>query len=369
LSADRLAPIGRSLYFLVGDIDPRIAGAMASGVTAFAALGFYARCVASLPRIGRFHFVTPAATFALGVGVCAMGSAGVLSSPDDRLAQALIVSAGRILELSGLTLALGELIAHARAQSSRMFLHIDHAAPRMLTARQDGDRLDVTVSPLAIARIIALIVTALLAVSFVTAVGRTLLGWDIERWYRLFFVDFEGNLPTWFSSVLLFSSGAVLAAIAATSRDRGDRCWRYWRLMAALLVALSADEAASFHEMTVYPLRSLLGGNPWLRYPLIIPGSIGAAAAVVMFRGFVRTLPAATCRGLSAGAGLFLFGAIGIETVAGWFDPVVHGDNLPYILLATFEEACEFAGAAMVLHALLRHVEIALAPMEISVRP
>ena len=87
-----------------------------------------------------------------------------------------------------------------------------------------------------------------------------------------------------------------------------------------------------------------------------------------MFRGFMATLPAMTRRGLCAGAGLFLFGAIGVETMAGWFDPVLHGDNLPYIVLATAEEGCEFAGAAMVLHTLLRHIEVALAPMEISVR-
>ena len=53
----------------------------------------------------------------------------------------------------------------------------------------------------------------------------------------------------------------MLVTIAAASRNRDDRRWRYWGLLAALLILLSADEAAMFHEMTVYPLRSLLAGT------------------------------------------------------------------------------------------------------------
>ena len=46
-----------------------------------------------------------------------------------------------------------------------------------------------------------------------------------------------------------------------------------------------------------------------------------------------------------------------LETIGGWFDPVLYGDNLPYVLLAGAEEACEMIGVTVVLIGLLRYIE------------
>jgi len=45
-------------------------------------------------------------------------------------------------------------------------------------------------------------------------------------------------------------------------------------MLGAFFSALSADEAASLHELLVVPLRRLVGESPSLRYPLILPGVI-----------------------------------------------------------------------------------------------
>ena len=90
-------------------------------------------------------------------------------------------------------------------------------------------------------------------------------------------------------------------------------------------------------------------------------------AAVVVFGRFVRRLPAETQRAIVVGGGVFLFGALGLETIGGWFDPVLHGDSVRYVLLATAEEACEMTGVTIVLVGLLRYIEQHVGVIEIRV--
>ena len=150
-------------------------------------------------------------------------------------------------------------------------------------------------------------------------------------------------------------------------RARGHEPWWNWALMAVGFVALSADEAASLHELLVAPLRALVGGTPWLRYPLVIPGTAVVGVAVVVFGRFVKALPADTRRAIVGGGAVFLFGALVLETIGGWFDPVLYGDNLPYMLLAGVEEACEMTGVTIVLIGLLRYLEHHIGVIDVRV--
>jgi hypothetical protein len=103
-------------------------------------------------------------------------------------------------------------------------------------------------------------------------------------------------------------------------------------------------------------MRGLVGGSSWLRYPLIIPGIAAVLAGALVFGRFLGSWPRAIRRRFLAGGGLFLLGALGLETVGGWFDPVLHGPSVSYLLLATLEEGCEMIGAIIMLRALLGHL-------------
>jgi hypothetical protein len=143
--------------------------------------------------------------------------------------------------------------------------------------------------------------------------------------------------------------------VAALLGSRAGTARRDWRWLALLLVAMAADEAASLHELMQAPLRAALDAGRWLRYPLILPGLVVATIVFLRFRRFAATL-GETRRGLARGALVFAAGALGLETVGGWFAPEAIGPNPTYALVVTLEEACEMAGAAMVLVALLGHV-------------
>ena len=227
--------------------------------------------------------------------------------------------------------------------------------------------VEALVCPAVVRRWIVAAIMLLTAAGVVSALRAQALGASDDSWYRFLFVDFEGNLPTWFSAVLLLVAGVAAAVVAMAERSRGHEAWWHWALMALGFAALSADEAASLHELLVTPLRTLVGGTPWLRYPLVIPGTAVVGAAVVVFGRFVRRLPAETQRAIVVGGGVFLFGALGLETIGGWFDPVLHGDSVRYVLLATAEEACEMTGVTIVLVGLLRYIEQHVGVIEIRV--
>jgi hypothetical protein len=192
-------------------------------------------------------------------------------------------------------------------------------------------------------------IAALLAASAVSAWAYASRP-QVHRAYRLFYIDFEGNLPTWWSAMTLLSCGAVSALLGSRAGASG----RDWVWLAILFVAMATDEAASLHELLQPPLRAALDSPRWLRYPLILPGLVVAAILVLRFRRFTGRLGATGGR-MARGALVFAAGALGLETVGGWFAPEAIGPNATYALVVTLEEACEMTGAAMVLVALLGH--------------
>ena len=63
------------------------------------------------------------------------------------------------------------------------------------------------------------------------------------------------------------------------------------RCCRVLFVLLSADEGASLHELLVTPLRRMVGGSPWLRYPLLVPGMAAVLTGALVFGRFLRSWP------------------------------------------------------------------------------
>ena len=76
-----------------------------------------------------------------------------------------------------------------------------------------------------------------------------------SRLVALFHCGQEGNVTTWFSSMLLLVSAALLALIAAGKRKLGQPYTGHWAGLALIFLYLSLDEAARIHELTIDPLR------------------------------------------------------------------------------------------------------------------
>ena len=104
-------------------------------------------------------------------------------------------------------------------------------------------------------------------------VDHALLGEVRESFVRLFRVDGETNIPTWYSSSLLLLCALVLAVIGKMKLQGYDRYALHWVLLSGGFVYLSLDEAAVLHEMLNKPAVALISPAGLLAFPWVIPGA------------------------------------------------------------------------------------------------
>lgn len=117
-----------------------------------------------------------------------------------------------------------------------------------------------------------------------------------------FMMDFENNIPTWFSSTLLSACALVLLLISAVHR-RQQPLHVSFGLLAFVFLLLSIDEAASFHEILYKPLNRLPGADGILHFAWVVPGALFAPSVAAWSWKSLRQLPAAVrMRFLRAGA-------------------------------------------------------------------
>jgi hypothetical protein len=303
----------------------------------------------------RGRLAAGAALFTAGAALGAVAGAA-LAAPiaDPRVAAATLMVAARTMEMIGAVLVFDAVCRRLAAIAPDLRLVADDAAPQAIGVHRTDDGVTIEVSPRRLGRALALAIGALVVLS-------TAAAWAYSRWpeahraHRLFYVDLETNVPTWWSAMLLLASASTAGLLARAAYRTGDDRWLDWLTLAVLFVAMASDEAASLHELLQKPIRAALGSETWLRYPLILPGLIVAVVIALHFRRFMRTIGATRRRLVIAGA-IFALGALVFEMIGGWFAPEAIGANTTYLALTTTEETLEMAGATMALIALLRHV-------------
>ena len=159
-----------------------------------------------------------------------------------------------------------------------------------------------------------------------------------------FDLDAENNVPTWFSTICLFLCGIALAAIALTEWRGKGPLRVYWFGLAGTFVLLSLDEAASFHELLVAPVRMALHPEGFLYFAWVIPGSFFVLGFVLVYWRFF----------LLAGF-VYCSGALGMEMIDGRYVSL-HGRDFNYSLMVIVEESLEMAGEILFLRSLLAYL-------------
>lgn len=178
---------------------------------------------------------------------------------------------------------------------------------------------------------------------------------DLEEYLIAFDLDAEGNLPTWYSSIALLAAAALLGIIAAHVRRRKQPFAGHWQALAILLVVLSIDEVAQWHEH-LGRLHEVWRTHGLFYFAWVIPGALAAVATGVIFLRFLLQLPAGTRNRFIVAALVFCGGALGVEAISGWRAETMGMNNMTASLIATLEEVMEMAGVALVIVALLRHM-------------
>lgn len=166
-------------------------------------------------------------------------------------------------------------------------------------------------------------------------------------------LSYEQNVPTWYTSCLLFACSLTLAAIAAGARREGRFVKRWWGLAAAFLY-ISLDEVVEIHEAASSWLD--LGGV--LYFSWVIPAAVVVAAFAISYLGFLAHLPRGTRNRFLLSGSIYVAGALALELPLGYWTEQAGSNNLVYALLDFAEESLEMLGVNLFLVSLVDYLAV-----------
>ena len=155
----------------------------------------------------------------------------------------------------------------------------------------------LSVKPFFIVRSLGAVALFLVVASVVGQLLVYLAGHDhVYGLVRLFYVDEERNIPTGFSSLLLLFASLLLAVLTGLERKRPDFFMFYWGLLAVGFLFMAGDEALSFHERLLEPMRGLLGDSSLgiFYFAWVIPYIVLTLILMLVFLRFLWRLPSQT---------------------------------------------------------------------------
>ncbi len=179
------------------------------------------------------------------------------------------------------------------------------------------------------------------------------------RGAKRFYLDEEGNLPAYFSTFIIFLAAVLLSVITAFKRADKDRFFGRWLVMTLLFFGMALDEALSFHEVLIDPLRSAFGFSGLLRFPWVLLGASFVLGFAWAYVPFLAHLSQPLRRLFLASGIVYVTGALGFEMAGGPFFEAheAGGSGIPYMVLMTIEEVLEMSGILLFIHALLRYLK------------
>lgn len=168
-------------------------------------------------------------------------------------------------------------------------------------------------------------------------------------------LDDEANVPTWFSSVLMFAISVTAFLIYRGFRCGGTILRLSWAGLSVVFLALSIEEVAGFHEALMVPLRLALGAGGVFHYAWVIPAFFLVSVFVVLSVPFlIRTPLRYRVLFVVAGA-IYVAGAMGLEMIGGLVASSVGEDVYYYGFITVVEEAMEIAGLTIFAGAVLEY--------------
>ncbi len=192
-----------------------------------------------------------------------------------------------------------------------------------------------------------------------------------ESFIRLFNPNGEANIIAWYSSSALLLSSLLLGIITLSKKKNYDSYTLHWGILSLIFLYLSVDEAAIIHEMAVKPLRDLFDLGGFFYYSWIIPAGIAVLIFGLAYVKFLTHLPSKTRWLFLVAGGIFVGGAIGLESISGLLDHLYSQGRIAsdevVIIFETIEEFMEMMGIALFIYALLDYASSHLRQMSFHI--
>ncbi|MCB0610368.1 MAG: peptidase M48 Ste24p [Lewinellaceae bacterium] len=177
--------------------------------------------------------------------------------------------------------------------------------------------------------------------------------WELIR--KFFDFNNEKGIPTLYSVLLLFSSALILFLVGLSKRKTGDSP-RYWYGLSFIFLFLSVDEFVEIHEHLIGITARYFHTSGFLYFAWIIPYGLLFIVFSFLYLRFLLSLPRKVMWLFIAAGTIYVTGAIGFESVGGWYIEKHGEENAVYCLLYTCEELLEMLGIDLFIYALLTYV-------------
>lgn len=188
----------------------------------------------------------------------------------------------------------------------------------------------------------------------------------VKGFVPMFNLDTEGNIPTFYSSLLLVMASILVYWITRNEELAGSKYATQWRLMSMIFFFLALDEAAKIHELLIEPLRDAFHLGGVFYYSWVIVGIAGVSLLATLYFRFVLDLHSHFRSQLLLAAAFYLTGVIGFELVGGYYASLYGEANMPYELITTGEELFEITGLIILVNALVKYLQTRQTILEIS---
>lgn len=175
---------------------------------------------------------------------------------------------------------------------------------------------------------------------------------------RLFNVDRENNIPTFFSAFLFILAALLILSVVKLEKKQKPRLTFFWLTLCLGFFYIAYDELFPIHEGWKAPDLGAFGqglsnSNP---FKWVVPAALIVLVLSILFIKFFLRLPAKTRLTFFLAGFLYLLGSILSEFVGGLYLESHGGANLTYSLITTVEESLEMSGIILFIQGLLGYM-------------
>ena len=170
--------------------------------------------------------------------------------------------------------------------------------------------------------------------------------------------DYEGNLPSFYSALAILLAAFLLLIIAYKKFLNNESFKRHWAILCIIFIGLSLDEGLGLHEELGDFVESLqlFEATGFLYFAWIVPYGLLLTLFLFSYSKFIFSLPKTTMLKFVSAGGIFIFGALGLESISAKEADLNGSTTILYSALYTIEELCEMLGIVLFIHALLEYI-------------
>ncbi|MCX6243681.1 MAG: hypothetical protein NTU98_03155 [Bacteroidetes bacterium] len=217
--------------------------------------------------------------------------------------------------------------------------------------------MNIKITPSSVFRILLMIIAILLVADIAGFLCR--FYFDIHylnSLVRLFDLDQETNIPSYYSDLSLLASSLLLFFISYSHRGKKD--FLPWFGLAVAFAYLSFDEACMFHEMLIGIFHRGLHTSGLFYDAWVIPYGIVLVVGAIVYLPFLARLPRRTMILFVISGIIYVSGAIGVEMFQGKYEEIHGTQKLVYSVTVAIEEFMEMFGVALFIYALLGYISL-----------